>query len=76
VVDIDAGVNDIRTCALACTVIIFILVVSGLLVRDAAKTPRSSRLGDKSTLLSLHTLTQVGLDNGILLDVLDLEKSI
>ena len=67
----DTSVNDIGASTSAGRVIVGVGADTLGLVGDTTKTPGRRRLSDVGLLLEVD-LAQVGLDNGILLDVVDL----
>lgn len=66
---VDTGVNDVGAGTGTSSVVISVGTATGALAGDTGKTPGSRGLGDIGLLLEL---SKVGLDNGILLDVVDL----
>lgn len=71
-VDLDTGVDDVSAGALTTAGVVGVRGGAAALAGDTGETPRSRGLGGVSLLLELNLDTKVGLNNGILLDVVDL----
>jgi hypothetical protein len=72
---VDTGVNDVGAGPGTSGAVIGVGSATTGLVRDSSKTPSGRRLCDIGLLLEVHVreLAKVSLDNGILLDVINLE---
>lgn len=68
---IDTGVDDIRAGVGTATVIIDVAGGSKGLGGDTSQTPGSRTLSEVGTVLELYRLGQVGLNNGVLLNVVN-----
>lgn len=71
-VDLDTSVDDVRAGSFTTAGVVGVRCGATALAGDTGETPRSRGLGGVSLLLELSLNTKVGLDNGILLDVVDL----
>jgi hypothetical protein len=70
---VDTGVNDVDTGVSSRRGVVSVRRSTLVDVRDTAETPGGGALGDIGALLDG---AEVGLDDGILLNVLNLEKSV
>lgn len=71
-VDLNTGIDDVRAGAFTTAGVVGVRGSAPALAGDTGETPRSRGLGGVSLLLELNLDTKVGLDNGILLDVVNL----